>query len=147
MKLRTIGLALAVTATLLACGEPPPPAKPPAPFVPPRAPSVAPTPPPDPLGPRPDVATPAAWTPPVPTVYERAGGTKVWLLERHALPLVSVQIVVPAGAAADPAGKGGLALATANMLDEGAGKRGALELARAVDDLGASLATDRKSVV
>src|SRR5690606_25791082 len=73
--------------------------------------------------------------------YELAGGLKVWLLERHALPLVSVHLVVPAGAAFDPPGQGGLAMVTADMLDEGAGKRGALDLARDVDALGASLST------
>jgi predicted Zn-dependent peptidase len=65
----------------------------------------------------------------------------VWLLERHALPIVSIEIVVPAGAANDPADKGGLALATANMLDEGAGARGALDISRDIDRLGATLST------
>jgi predicted Zn-dependent peptidase len=65
----------------------------------------------------------------------------VWLLERHTLPIVSVQIVVPAGAASDPDDKGGLALATANMLDEGAGTRGALDISRDIDRLGATLST------
>jgi predicted Zn-dependent peptidase len=134
--------ACAVVLLAAACGGEPPSATPARPSVRPfQALPAPPLAPPDPLGARPAVAPPAAWTPPVPVTYERKGGTKVWLLERHALPLVSVQIVVPAGAAADPVDKAGLALATANMLDEGAGKRGALELARAVDDLGASLST------
>lgn len=132
---------LGAPAVVLACGgDAPPPAVPAKPVASAPA-SAAPAAAPDPLGPRPGTGVPAAWTPPVPVVYERKGGTKVWLLERHALPLVSVQVVVPAGAAADPADKGGLALVTANMLDEGAGKRGALDLARAVDEIGASLQT------
>jgi predicted Zn-dependent peptidase len=65
----------------------------------------------------------------------------VWLLERHSLPVVSMEVVVPAGAASDPEGKGGLALATANMLDEGAGARGPLDIAREMDRLGATLGT------
>ena len=40
----------------------------------------------------------------------------------------------------DPAGKGGLASITAAMLTEGAGPRGALEFADAVDYLGAQIA-------
>jgi len=52
-----------------------------------------------------------------------------------------VQVVVPAGASQDPADKGGLALATANMLDEGAGARGALDISRDIDRLGATLST------
>jgi predicted Zn-dependent peptidase len=95
----------------------------------------------DPLGPKPDPAEPAPFTPPVPAHYKRPNGMEVWLLERRALPIVSMQLVVPAGAAYDPEGKGGLALTTANMLDEGAGKRGPLELSRDVDRLGATLHT------
>lgn len=95
----------------------------------------------DPLGPRPTLGEPAPFTPPVPLVYKRPNGTEVWLLERHALPIVSMQLVVPAGAAHDPDGKGGVAWTTANMLDEGAGSRGPLELSRDIDRLGATLRT------
>lgn len=95
----------------------------------------------DPLGPRPDLAEAAPFTPPIPVAYKRPNGTEVWLLERHGLPLVSIELVVPAGAASDPEGKGGLAATTANMLDEGAGKRGALEISRDADALGATLRT------
>src|SRR5690606_14886412 len=95
----------------------------------------------DPLGPKPEPAEPAPYTPPVPVHYKRPNGMEVWLLERRGLPIVSMQLVVPAGAADDPEGKGGLALATANMLDEGAGRRGPLELSRDVDRLGAVLRT------
>src|SRR5690606_8569241 len=42
---------------------------------------------------------------------------------------------------ADPAGKYGVASMTANMLDEGAGSRSALELADAIEFLGAQLTT------
>jgi predicted Zn-dependent peptidase len=66
----------------------------------------------------------------------------VWLLERHQAPLVSCNLAMPVGASSDPKGKGGVAYATANMLDEGAGKRGAIELAKSLDDLGARLTTD-----
>jgi predicted Zn-dependent peptidase len=66
----------------------------------------------------------------------------VWLLERHAIPLVSCDLTIPVGASSDPAGKAGLAYVTANMLDEGAGKLGAIEFARALDELGARLTTD-----
>lgn len=95
----------------------------------------------DPLGPRPEVRTPAPFRPPVPVVYTRANGTKVWLLERHGLPLVSVQVVVPAGSREDPKDAGGLAWVTANMLDEGAGTRSAIRIAEDVDRLGATLRT------
>jgi zinc protease len=95
----------------------------------------------DPLGPKPVLAMPTAFVLPVPTTFTATNGINVWLLERHALPLVAVTVVVPSGSASDPVGEAGLAATTANMLDEGAGKLGALDLARAIDTLGAQLAT------
>jgi predicted Zn-dependent peptidase len=77
---------------------------------------------------------PAPFLPPAPSVFGGPNGITVWLLERHQLPIVSCDLTVPYGASSDPPGKGGLAYATANMLDEGAGKRGAIELARAIDE-------------
>src|SRR5262249_44726190 len=114
------------------------------PAPPPPRPPVAPpadTTPADPLGPRPDLGDPATFTPPVPVQYKRANGLTVWLLERHGLPIGSMEVVVPAGAANDPEGKGGLASTTANMLDEGAGTRGPLDISRDIDRLGATLKT------
>ena len=66
----------------------------------------------------------------------------MWLLERHQAPIVSCDLTIPTGASSDPKGKGGLAYVTARMLEEGAGKRGAIELARALDGLGARVSTD-----
>jgi len=66
----------------------------------------------------------------------------VWLLERHTLPIVSIDVVVRgAGAASDPASKAGLASVTAGMLDEGAGTRGTFDISRELDQLGAALRT------
>ena len=59
----------------------------------------------------------------------------------HEVPVVDVTVIVKSGTAADPAGKYGLANLTAAMLDEGAGGRNALDLADAVEFLGASLTT------
>ncbi|MBX3231730.1 MAG: insulinase family protein [Labilithrix sp.] len=132
--------ALLFLSLLAACGGDPKP----APATPPKPVAVVdagPPEPPDPLGPRPDLGDPAPYTPSVPVEYKRANGLRVWLLERHDLPIVSIQTVVPAGAAHDPDGKGGLAVATANMLDEGAGKRGPLDVSRDLDRLGATLQT------
>ncbi|HVJ94343.1 MAG TPA: hypothetical protein VM580_31360, partial [Labilithrix sp.] len=139
-------VALASAASVAGCGGPPVAPRPAD--APSRQAVVAetrPVEPPDPLGARPEVAEPAPFTPPVPVRYKRPNGIEVWLLERHALPIVSMQLVVPAGAAEDPPSKEGLALTTANMLDEGAGKRGALELSRDVDRLGATLRTGAQS--
>ena len=57
------------------------------------------------------------------TVRTVAGptGVEAWLAEEHALPMIAVEISLPAGSAYDPAGKQGLADMTASLLDEGAG--------------------------
>jgi predicted Zn-dependent peptidase len=79
----------------------------------------------------------------LPPIVKRtlSNGLPVWILERHKVPLVHVTLLVKAGAAADPAGKAGLASVTADLLDEGAGGRSALDLADAVAVLGAPLGT------
>jgi zinc protease len=79
----------------------------------------------------------------LPAIQKRAlsNGLAVWLVESHEVPIVQVNVVVRAGAGDDPAGKFGTASLTAAMLDEGAGARSALEIADAVEFLGASLTT------
>lgn len=96
----------------------------------------------DPLGPRPEVPPTPAFIPPEPTEFSAKNGVHVWLLERHQLPIVSCELTVPVGASSDPHGKAGVAHVTAKMLDEGAGKRGAIALASAIGDIGARLTTD-----
>jgi predicted Zn-dependent peptidase len=98
--------------------------------------------PPDSIGAKPALESPKAFTPPAPEVFQAAGGSTVWLSERHTLPVVSVMIAIPKGSAADPQTKPGLAYITANMLDEGAGARGAVEISSAINDLGASIHVD-----
>jgi len=66
-------------------------------------------------------------------------GVQVALVERHDLPLVAAKVLVPGGASAVPAPSAGLASLTADMLDEGAGGRSAVELARLLEGLGATL--------
>jgi predicted Zn-dependent peptidase len=65
----------------------------------------------------------------------------VWVVEAHEVPIVQVNLVVLAGSGNDPAGKFGVASLTSAMLDEGAGTRTALDIADAVEFLGASLST------
>jgi predicted Zn-dependent peptidase len=89
---------------------------------------------------------PALGKPPalkLPPIQKRtlANGLPVWIVEMHEVPVASISVLVRAGAAADPAGKFGLANFTAAMLDEGAGTRDALALADAIEFLGASLST------
>ncbi len=74
--------------------------------------------------------------------FTLANGLPVLLLESHRVPVVQVALVVKAGAVDEPVGREGLASMTAAMLDEGAGARSALEIADAIDYLGAELATN-----
>ena len=83
---------------------------------------------------------PALKLPPI-QKHTLSNGLPVWVVELHKVPVVHVSLVVKSGASADPKGKYGLASLTAEMLDEGAGSRNALQIADAVDYLGASLST------
>ena len=89
---------------------------------------------------------PAPGPPPVlklPPVETRtlSNGLQVRVIGIHKVPTVHIELAVRAGVAADPSGKFGLASLTADMLDEGAGGRSALEIADAIDYLGAELTT------
>jgi predicted Zn-dependent peptidase len=96
---------------------------------------------------RPDRATPpkpaappALKLPPI-QKHKLGNGLAVWIIEQHEVPLAQINLIVRAGSATDPAGKFGLAAMTAAMLDEGAGGKSALELADAIEFLGAQLST------
>ena len=82
----------------------------------------------------------------LPTIQKRAlsNGLPVWIVERHEVPIVQVNLVVLSGTGDDPAGKFGIASLTASMLTEGAGSRSALEIADAVDFLGADLVDQQR---
>ena len=92
-------------------------------------PTTAPT-----LGPAPAVH------PPVPVQRQLANGMKVLYVRQPELPVVSAALVIRgAGTTQDPATLPGLASFTASMLDEGAAGKSALQIADALDLLGASL--------
>jgi zinc protease len=57
------------------------------------------------------------------------------------VPVVQVNLVVKSGSADDPVGKYGIASLATAMLTEGAGSRSSLELADAIEFLGASITT------
>lgn len=79
----------------------------------------------------------------LPAIQKRtlSNGLPVWIVELHKVPVVAVSLAVKSGSSTDPKTRYGLASLTAEMLDEGAGTRGALEIADAVDYLGATLST------
>src|SRR3954471_4561090 len=77
----------------------------------------------------------------VPTIQKQqlSNGLPVWVVEQHEVPVAQINLVVLSGSADDPAGKFGVASLATSMLMEGAGSRSSLELADAVDFLGADL--------
>ncbi len=78
--------------------------------------------------------------PPVVKRSKLKNGMSLLVIENHALPIVSMRLVVPgAGAASDPSGKWGAASFTADLLDEGAGGMSAIALSEETDRLGASI--------
>ena len=79
----------------------------------------------------------------LPPIQKRAlaNGLPVWVVEAHEVPLVQVNLVVFAGSGDDSQGQFGVASLATAMLDEGAGSRGALDIADAAEFLGANLTT------
>jgi zinc protease len=94
------------------------------------------------VGPRPTLAAAPSWQPEAPQVLTIPGLPPVWLIERHTLPMVSVEVVVRGGAADDPPGRAGACALTAEMMEQGAGRYGALEIARLFEQLGAEASVD-----
>jgi zinc protease len=83
---------------------------------------------------------------PVPTTplarareFKLDNGLTVYVVESHALPVVSSELVVRAGSALDPQARPGLSGFSVAMLDEGTKTRDALGIARDLEALGASL--------
>jgi zinc protease len=100
----------------------------------------------------PACAPPPAWElpPPVPkeapvvqagqlTRAELDNGLRVFVLEDHRLPRVVLALTARRGEAMVDPDRAGLASFTAELMERGAGERDALELARAVDEIGATL--------
>jgi zinc protease len=66
-------------------------------------------------------------------------GLRVLIAEQHSLPLVEAHLRMPAGAAAEPDGREGMATFTAELLTQGTDDRTASEIAEAIDQMGALL--------
>ena len=87
---------------------------------------------------------PQSGPPPVlrpPTIQKQrlSNGLAVWIVEMHDVPVAQINLVVSSGSTDDPPGKFGVASLATAMLEEGAGSRSALEIADAIDYLGADL--------
>jgi len=66
-------------------------------------------------------------------------GLRVVMAEQHTLPLIEARLWIPAGAATEPAGREGITTFTARLLTQGTTTRSAMDIARELDQMGASL--------
>lgn len=71
--------------------------------------------------------------------FNLQNGLKVYLMEKHQVPLIQLNLILKAGSLNDPEGKEGLTDIVFDMLDEGAGGMNALQIADEIDFLGANL--------
>lgn len=78
---------------------------------------------------------------PATRVVTLPNGARLVLVEKREVPMISLSAWIRGGAVTDPEGRHGLASITAEMLQKGAGKRSAVEIASAVESLGANLST------
>ena len=69
-------------------------------------------------------------------------GLAVWTIVHPAVPVVSLMLVLDTGTASDPAERPGLTGLVADLLDEGAGSRNAIELSDALARIGSHLEID-----
>jgi predicted Zn-dependent peptidase len=125
----------------VACATPAPP-PPPQPVTETVAPPPPPPPPPDPNAFRataPPAGSPRPYRFPDVERITLDNGLRVLVARRTNAPLATVLAVVRAGADHDPAARAGLASFTADMVDEGAGRLSAIQIAERMGNLGATL--------
>jgi zinc protease len=90
--------------------------------------------------PDPGAPTPVTFPPIARTTLEN--GLRVWSIPHASIPVVSVALVIDAGAAQDPATRHGLASLAAHLTEEGAGGQDAIQLAETFARLGTHLDVD-----
>ena len=73
--------------------------------------------------------------------YVLDNGMVLLVKENHALPVVTVNMIIKAGAVMEPAEKNGLAHLTAGLLTKGAAGKSATEISEAIEFVGGSLST------
>jgi len=89
----------------------------------------------------PQVGPPPALHLPAIQKQKLSNGLPVWIVELHKVPVAQINLVVLSGTADDPPGKFGVASIAAAMLTNGAAGKSALDIADAVDFLGAELSS------
>lgn len=68
-----------------------------------------------------------------------SNGLNVWIVEQNELPIVSMNLVVNTGGAADPTDRAGLAAFTANLMNNGTKTRDATAISNQLQALGANV--------
>lgn len=68
-----------------------------------------------------------------------SNGLNVWLVEKHKLPIVSMDLVINGGGSLDPADKAGMASLTASMLSQGTKTRSATDISNGLQSIGSNV--------
>ncbi len=76
---------------------------------------------------------------PVPTEFNLSNGLKVLLVEDHALPVVTAEVVSRAGSVNNPQDKSGLATLTAEVMGDGTTSRSLTQLAEDQESIGTQI--------
>lgn len=71
--------------------------------------------------------------------FNLPNGLHVYVIENHEQPMITMSMVIRGGEAYDPAGKEGTAAIAGDMLGKGTKKRTALQVAQALDGVGAGI--------
>jgi zinc protease len=79
---------------------------------------------------------------PVPTEFALPNGLKVLLVEDHALPVVTAEVVSRAGSVNNPQDKSGLATLTAEIMGDGTSSRSLTQLAEDQESIGTQIGTN-----
>jgi zinc protease len=74
--------------------------------------------------------------------YTLTNGLQVIVYEKKEVPIIQLNLVIKAGSVNEPADKLGLAGLTANMMDEGAAGKSALQLSDEIEFLGTSISVN-----
>lgn len=74
--------------------------------------------------------------------HKLANGLKILLVENPAIPAISINATVLAGARYEPEEKAGLAVMASRLLDEGTKTRTSLQIAEAIESTGGGIDTD-----
>ena len=74
--------------------------------------------------------------------YSLKNGLRIFIMETHEVPLVTLQLLVPAGSATDDPGAEGIANLTGRLLTKGAAGLAADQLAESIEEVGGAMNVD-----